>query len=80
MKNLWLIFVAIVAAFCIASAFPSEAQSTRKYKVVHQFKGGTDGLTPIGSVIFDATGNLYGTTVWGGGGSTVLQQRLWGGL
>jgi uncharacterized repeat protein (TIGR03803 family) len=38
--------------------------------VLHHFKGGTDGLTPLGSVIFDASGNLYETTVWGGGSST----------
>ncbi|MGA2694427.1 MAG: choice-of-anchor tandem repeat GloVer-containing protein [Terriglobales bacterium] len=27
----------------------------------------TDGLTPTSQVVFDAAGNLYGTTLWGGG-------------
>ena len=34
--------------------------------VLYQFTGGGDGATPIG-VIFDAKGNLYGTTNTGGG-------------
>jgi uncharacterized repeat protein (TIGR03803 family) len=33
--------------------------------VLYSFKGGTDGKSPDG-VIFDATGNLYGTTREGG--------------
>ncbi len=33
---------------------------------VHTFSGGDDGNIPAGSVIFDANGNLYGTTVAGG--------------
>ena len=33
---------------------------------VHQFGTGNDGLQPLGSVIFDAAGNLYGTTYLGG--------------
>lgn len=27
----------------------------------------TDGMTPTSQVVFDASGNLYGTTLWGGG-------------
>jgi len=34
--------------------------------VLHQFKGGKDGETPWAGVVFDASGNLYGTTVYGG--------------
>lgn len=29
-------------------------------------KNGTDGLNPTGGVVFDAAGNLYGTTLFGG--------------
>jgi len=36
-------------------------------KILYSFQGGTDGLTPESNVIFDAAGNLYGTTVMGGG-------------
>jgi uncharacterized repeat protein (TIGR03803 family) len=36
--------------------------------VLHVFGNGTDGLKPSGSLIFDASGNLFGTTIWGGTG------------
>jgi uncharacterized repeat protein (TIGR03803 family) len=35
-------------------------------KVLYSFQGGSDGDQPHGSLIFDAAGNLYGTTVYGG--------------
>jgi uncharacterized repeat protein (TIGR03803 family) len=35
--------------------------------VLYSFAGGTDGGNPFGDLIFDAAGNLYGTTVTGGG-------------
>jgi uncharacterized repeat protein (TIGR03803 family) len=35
--------------------------------VLHFFNGG-DGLAPVGGLIFDQAGNLYGTTVQGGSG------------
>jgi len=38
-------------------------------KVIYAFKGGQDGLEPMGNLIFDAEGNLYGTT-YGGGATT----------
>ena len=40
------------------------------------FQGGSDGKLPgVWGLIFDTSGNLYGTTVWGGagGGGTVFQ-------
>ena len=36
-----------------------------KETVLHSFKG-TDGSEPIGTLLFDSVGNLYGTTTWGG--------------
>ncbi len=36
-------------------------------KVLHQFKGGEDGANSYGGFVFDKTGNLYGTTIAGGG-------------
>ncbi len=36
------------------------------YTVLHEFGGGDGGLYPSGSLIFDAAGNLYGTTGHGG--------------
>ncbi|MGB0049180.1 MAG: choice-of-anchor tandem repeat GloVer-containing protein, partial [Terriglobales bacterium] len=36
-------------------------------KVLHYFKGGThDGKYPLAGIVFDAAGNIYGTTVKGG--------------
>ena len=37
--------------------------------VVYSFKGGSDGANPQAGLIADASGNLYGTTYAGGGGS-----------
>jgi uncharacterized repeat protein (TIGR03803 family) len=34
--------------------------------VLHRFTGGGDGIGPNAGMIFDAAGNLYGTTVYGG--------------
>jgi uncharacterized repeat protein (TIGR03803 family) len=34
--------------------------------VLHSFTGGADGLYPFSGLVFDAAGNLYGTTSFGG--------------
>ncbi len=36
--------------------------------VLHQFSGGSDGAIPYAGVTFDAKGNFYGATEFGGGG------------
>ena len=45
---------------------------SRTETVLHSFTGGADGQNPLGGLIIDAAGNLYGTasggTVGGGGG------------
>ncbi|MFN2542869.1 MAG: choice-of-anchor tandem repeat GloVer-containing protein [Chthoniobacterales bacterium] len=43
-----------------------------KERVLYSFKGGADGQNSISNVVFDATGNLYGTTSEGGLGSGVI--------
>lgn len=37
--------------------------------VLYRFAGGTDGDSPVGAVVFDKSGNLYGTTYFGGVGT-----------
>jgi uncharacterized repeat protein (TIGR03803 family) len=39
--------------------------------VLYNFTGGSDGGHSVGGMIFDAAGNLYGTTYWGGSGGCV---------
>lgn len=34
--------------------------------VLHHFGDGTDGFNPVGTLVLDAAGNLYGSTNWGG--------------
>jgi uncharacterized repeat protein (TIGR03803 family) len=41
-------------------------------KVLHTFTGGLDGCIPVGGLIMDAAGNLYGATAQGG--STVCDE------
>lgn len=38
-------------------------------QVLHVFQGGNDGSSPSSGLIFDSSGNLYGTTQNGGGGT-----------
>ena len=44
-------------------------------KILHSFGNNMDGMIPEAGLIFDAVGNLYGTTFWGGvhGGGTVFK-------
>jgi uncharacterized repeat protein (TIGR03803 family) len=47
---------------------PKGRQAGAKWEeqVLYSFQGGTDGAIPFGNVLFDAAGNLYGTTSVGG--------------
>jgi uncharacterized repeat protein (TIGR03803 family) len=44
------------------------AGGTWTERILHNFGNGTDGSFPLAGLIFDASGNLYGTTEYGGGG------------
>jgi uncharacterized repeat protein (TIGR03803 family) len=39
--------------------------------ILYAFKGAPDGREPSGGLVFDASGNLYGTTFYGGTGNSV---------
>jgi uncharacterized repeat protein (TIGR03803 family) len=41
--------------------------------VIYSFEGGSDGYVPMGNLVFDGAGNLYGTTYFGGGSGTCDQ-------
>src|SRR5260221_8834378 len=55
----------------LAAVLPSAQGQT--FTVLHSFKGGTDGESPVGGVVRDAAGNLYGTTEYGGGVTCFFQ-------
>jgi uncharacterized repeat protein (TIGR03803 family) len=48
---------------------PTAGNTNWTEQVLHEFQGGIEGATPTGSVIFDKSGALYGTTSAGGGGA-----------
>jgi uncharacterized repeat protein (TIGR03803 family) len=56
------------AAFYCGTAFELSRARDGSWteKVIHNFGSGTDGYGPSAGMIFDAAGNLYGTTYQGG--------------
>jgi len=44
--------------------------------VLYNFAGKPDGCNPFSGVIFDATGNLYGNTAFGGNGTGTIYQLV----
>jgi|HubBroStandDraft_6_1064221.scaffolds.fasta_scaffold87117_3 hypothetical protein len=46
---------------------PTEKGGPWTETVLYNFKGGTDGQLPVGDLVFDKQGNLYGATQYGGG-------------
>lgn len=59
---------------------PSSPSGVWKEKILYVFTGQADGEYPIGGLIFDSLGNLYGTTQSGGDlGSTMCGTPVGGG-
>jgi uncharacterized repeat protein (TIGR03803 family) len=58
-----------------------DGQGGYSQSVLYNFTGGSDGGAPLGGLIFDAAGNLYGNTSTGGsgGGGTVYELSPNGG-
>jgi uncharacterized repeat protein (TIGR03803 family) len=50
----------------VIPVYAPDAWAGARFKTLHKFKGGSDGNMPQASLIFDQTGNLYGTTSMGG--------------
>jgi len=61
------IAICVLAIFCSALALSSNAWAEGKEQVLYSFEGIPDGAIPVGGVIFDSDGNLYGATTDGGG-------------
>src|ERR1700691_6034709 len=62
-KSIFVIFVTLLLASIVV---PAQTQAT-KFKVLHTFKG-SDGASPMGVLVLDSAGNIYGTTIGGGTG------------
>jgi uncharacterized repeat protein (TIGR03803 family) len=62
-------------AFLDGTAFqltpPAAPDGAWTETVIHTFSGSPDGEYPVAPMIFDSAGNLYGTTVFGGGQSSL---------
>lgn len=54
----------LVFALCVLGS--SMVAQTGQETTLHTFSGGSDGYEPITGLAFDASGNLYGTTYFGG--------------
>lgn len=58
---------AIITAQRFLGALPDTGTAGHE-TVLHSFTGGADGANPLGGVVLDPEGNLYGTTFNGGSG------------
>jgi len=65
-KEISIALTAVLAIFT-ATVFIAATRAAAQEKVLHSFGNQTsNGLNPYSSLIFDASGNLYGTTTYGG--------------
>jgi hypothetical protein len=56
----------LLALFAVALTVAVPTSASWNEKVLYSFQGGTDGQLPVGSIVFDSAGNLYGATTQGG--------------
>jgi uncharacterized repeat protein (TIGR03803 family) len=56
----------LLLTFLLALSLATLPLSAQTFTVLHTFTGGTDGASPRGGLIRDSSGNLYGTTIFGG--------------
>jgi uncharacterized repeat protein (TIGR03803 family) len=70
LRRRWLSRITASVIFVLALMWAQASLAAGvKYKVLYSFTGGEDGIGPVGKLVFDANGNLYGTTTQGGGTS-----------
>jgi uncharacterized repeat protein (TIGR03803 family) len=67
--------IVVFAILTMALVLVPSTQAASNERVLYSFKGGLDGMTPVGTLAADAAGNLYGVTLSGGtyGGGTVFK-------
>jgi uncharacterized repeat protein (TIGR03803 family) len=65
-QSLATLSVVLLVIIAVMLAWTPGACAQSKYKTLHKFTSGAGGADPAASLIFDAAGNLYGTTVYGG--------------
>jgi uncharacterized repeat protein (TIGR03803 family) len=56
---------ALLIVTVLTLMLPPAAEAADKFKELHRFYG-SDGINPSAALIFDAAGNLYSTTLYGG--------------
>src|SRR5277367_38696 len=61
------LFIGTIAAVAMVLTLAPRAFAAGSSKVLYKFRGGTDAGHPFDGIVFDAQGNLYGTTSEGGG-------------
>lgn len=66
---------AVTVMLSLVLVMTSTASAANTEKVLYSFTGGADGSEPHAGLVFDQSGNLYGTTAYGGlyGGGVVYR-------
>jgi uncharacterized repeat protein (TIGR03803 family) len=67
-KSPWTLGPVLVVIVMATELWVPGAWAQSKFKTLHRFSGQQDGSAPAAGLIFDQTGNLYGTTPTGGNG------------
>jgi uncharacterized repeat protein (TIGR03803 family) len=65
-KNFGSVRAALLVMIALALVVAPSAWAQNHYETLHRFKPGNGGYDPRGGLIFDAAGNLYGATLYGG--------------
>src|ERR1700686_3780391 len=69
-------FVFFITLLLASALVPPQAHA-QKFKVLHTFHG-RDGAEPVGVLVRDAVGNIYGTTGVGGTGTKCMNFSTFG--